>query len=56
MKDSLLEQNYDVYGIDDLSFGNKSNLSDRVTFFKDTVENTSSVYGKFDIIYQLHEK
>lgn len=51
--DSLLEQNYDVYGIDDLSFGNKNNLSDHVTFFKDTVENTSSVYGKFDIIYHL---
>ena len=36
--DSLLELNYDVYGIDDLSFGNKNNVSDDVTFFKGTVE------------------
>lgn len=54
--DILLEQNYDVYGIDDLSFGHKNNVPSDVTFFKDKVENINSVwsqYDKFDIIYHL---
>ncbi len=50
--DSLLDKGYKVFGLDDLSFGNKANLSNEVKFFHDKVENIDS-YGKFDIIYHL---
>ena len=50
--DSLIEQGYSVFGIDDLSFGDRDNIPSNVEFFNDKVENISK-YGEFDIIYHL---
>lgn len=58
LADQLITQGWEVWGIDDLSTGDKTNVNQKVRFFQEDVRNYPKVLnifsrGKFDVCFHL---